>query len=69
MRVYQWRDQRLPNVPRGMMQRGQCDAGHCGQYSVSISDGDVGLTLRFDSEEEFRSFLERGEIRACGESD
>jgi hypothetical protein len=43
------------------MQRGECGDGHCGQFSISISDGERGLTIRFDSEQEFRHFLDRGQ--------
>ena len=30
------------------------------KFSISISNGERGMTVRFDSEAEFRNFLERG---------
>jgi hypothetical protein len=35
------------------------------QFSISISNGERGMTLRFDSENEFRNFLERGAVEKC----
>jgi len=61
MKVYAWADRRHAASPRAVLQRGECGAGHCGQFSISISDGERGLTIRFDSEQEFRRFLDRGE--------
>lgn len=61
MKVFAWPDRRHVASPRAVMQRGECGDGHCGQFSISISDGERGLTIRFDSEQEFRRFLERGE--------
>lgn len=61
MTVYVWTDRRHPPVPRALIQRGDCTRDHCGQFSISISDGHSGLTVRFDSEAEFRRFLEQGE--------
>ena len=40
--------------------KGRCDEGECNQFSISISNGERGMTVRFDSEAEFRNFLERG---------
>jgi hypothetical protein len=62
MTVYVWTDRRNPAVPRALIQRGDCTRNHCGQFSISISDGQVGLTVRFESEAEFRRFLEQGEV-------
>ena len=62
MRVYVWTDQRTPTAARAVIERGECTHGHCGQFSISISNGQLGLTVRFDSEAEFRAFLERGEL-------
>ena len=64
MTVYVWTDRRSPAVPRALLQRGDCTRDHCGQFSISISDGQVGLTVRFESEGEFRRFLEEGEAAA-----
>lgn len=61
MKVYAWPDRREEASPRAVLQRGECGSGHCGQFSISISDGERGLTIRFDNEQEFRRFLERGE--------
>jgi hypothetical protein len=47
-----------------LIQRGDCTRDQCGQFSISISDGQVGLTVRFESEGEFRRFLEQGEAAA-----
>jgi hypothetical protein len=62
MKVYVWTDQRSPATPRAVMQRGECSRGHCRQFAISISNGDVGLTVRFESEREFEQFLEQGEV-------
>lgn len=61
MTVYSWTDQRNPAVPRAVMQRGECERQQCGQYSISISNGSVGLTIRFESEAEFATFLANGQ--------
>lgn len=60
MEIRTWGDRRNPAVPRAIIQQGRCELGHCGQFSISVSDGERGITVRFDSEEEFREFLERG---------
>ena len=63
MRVYAWADRRDPAVPRAVIQRGDCTREHCGQFSISISDGRTGLTVRFESEVEFSQFLEEHGLR------
>ena len=60
MEIRTWNDRRSPAVPRVTIQQGNCDRAQCGQFSISISNGERGLTVRFDSEAEFREFLERG---------
>jgi len=62
MEIFVWDDRRDPNVPRAIIQRGRCADGHCGQFSISISNGERGMTVRFESEDEFRQFLERGAV-------
>ena len=62
MDIYVWEDRRDPSVPRAVIQQGRCDAGQCGQFSISISNGERGMTVRFESENEFRQFLERGAL-------
>jgi hypothetical protein len=62
MQILEWDDRRDPHLPRATIQHGRCDAGQCGQYSISISNGERGLTVRFDSEDEFRDFLEHGAV-------
>jgi hypothetical protein len=57
--VYVWTDRRSPAVPRALIQRGDRTHDQCGQFSMSIFDGQVGLTVRFESEGEFRRFLDR----------
>ena len=47
---------------RVTIQQGNCDLGSCRQFSISISNGERGMTVRFDSEAEFREFLERGAV-------
>lgn len=42
------------------MQRGRCEENQCGQFSISISNGEQGMTVRFESEQEFRAFFECG---------
>src|SRR4051812_35169421 len=64
MTVYVWTDRRDPAVPRALIQRGECTRDHCRQFSISISNGELGLTVRFESEAEFQDFLERGEVAA-----
>ncbi len=66
MEIRCWKDRRTPPVPRITMQQGRCDAGQCGQFSISISNGQRGMTVRFDSEEEFREFLEHGNLEPNG---
>jgi hypothetical protein len=46
------------------MQRGECERQQCGQYSISISNGQIGLTIRFDTESEFAQFLATGQAEA-----
>jgi len=60
MEIRTWDDHRDPAVPRVNIQQGSCTVGQCGQFSISISNGQRGMTVRFDSEAEFREFLERG---------
>jgi hypothetical protein len=62
MQIHVWNDRRNPAVPRAVIQQGRCDEGQCGQFSISISNGERGMTVRFDSEDEFRNFLERGAV-------
>jgi hypothetical protein len=62
MKIHVWDDHRNPSVPRAIIQQGRCDDGHCNQFSISISNGERGMTVRFDSEDEFRGFLERGAV-------
>ena len=61
MKVLYWPDHKNPAVPRAIIQRGDCTRGHCRQFSISISNGELGLTVRFESEAEFRQFLEDGD--------
>lgn len=56
MKVFTWPDYVATPTPRVVVQQGRCDAGHCGQFSISISNGSIGLTVRFDDEAEFRRF-------------
>lgn len=60
MEIRSWEDRRIPAVPRVTLQKGACEVGQCGQFSISISNGQRGMTVRFDSEAEFREFLEHG---------
>jgi hypothetical protein len=43
------------------MQRGECHRQQCGQYSISISNGEIGLTIRFDTQAEYARFLDTGQ--------
>ena len=63
--IYMWTDRQPSRIPRAVLQRGRCDRGECAQFSISISNGETGITVRFDSEGEFRQFLEQGELAAC----
>ena len=58
MEIRSWEDRRTPAVPRVTLQQGSCEVGQCGQFS--ISNGERGMTVSFDSEAEFREFLQRG---------
>jgi hypothetical protein len=49
--------------PPAVMQRGRCGKGECGQFSISISNGEVALTIRFEGEQEFCAFLIRGDLQ------
>ena len=60
MQILTWDDRKNPSQPRALIQQGRCDEGECNQFSISISNGERGMTVRFDSEAEFRNFLERG---------
>jgi hypothetical protein len=60
MQIFAWDDRRNPSQPRAVIQSGRCDEGQCGQFSISISNGERGMTVRFDSEDEFKIFLQRG---------
>jgi hypothetical protein len=63
MEIYVWEDRRAERRPRAVMQRGRCDDNECGQFSISISNGERGMTVRFESEQEFCAFLERGSVQ------
>ena len=62
MEIRIWDDRRHPAIPRVTIQQGNCELGQCRQFSISISNGERGMTVRFESEEEFRQFLERGAV-------
>ena len=62
MKIFVWQDFREPGPPRVLLERGECSKGQCRSWSVSISDGDTGITARFESREEFEMFLETGEL-------
>ena len=62
MQIFAWEDRKERNPPRAMIQQGRCEHNQCGRFSISISNGEKGLTVRFDSEAEFRDFLERGAV-------
>ena len=60
MEIRTWDDRRTPAIPRVTIQQGNCELGQCSQFSISISNGERGMTVRFESEQEFREFLNRG---------
>jgi hypothetical protein len=62
MQILTWDDRRSPTAPRAVIQQGRCDQTQCNQYSISISNGERGMTVRFDSEDEFQAFLARGMV-------
>jgi hypothetical protein len=64
MTVHSWADRRNPAAPRAVIQRGECERQQCGQYSISISNRQMGLTIRFDTEAEFAHFLATGQTEA-----
>src|SRR6478672_10124742 len=55
MQILTWEDRKNPSKPRALIQQGRCDEGECNQFSISISNGERGMTVRFDSEAEFRA--------------
>ncbi len=65
MEIRTWDDRRKPAVPRVTIQQGSCELGQCGQFSISISNGQRGMTVRFESEAEFRELLEHGAVERC----
>jgi hypothetical protein len=66
--IYVWPDRRPSRTPRAVLQRGRCGQGQCAPFSISISNGETGMTVRFDSEQEFRLFLEHDTLTADEES-
>ena len=58
MDILTWQHRRNPNMPRAVIQQGPCDQNQCGQFSTSISNDERRMTVRFESEAEFRQFLE-----------
>jgi hypothetical protein len=68
MKVYVWIDRHNSALPRAVMQRGQCSRDECHQFSISISNGELGLTARFESEEEFRQFVQDGHANTSAAS-
>ena len=62
MQILTWDDRKNPSQPRAVIQQGRCADGECNQFSISITNGERGLTVRFDSEDEFRDFLNRGAV-------
>jgi hypothetical protein len=62
MEIFDWQDRRTRRAPRAVIQQGRCESDQCGQFSISISNGDRGMTVRFDSEAESCEFLEQGAV-------
>ncbi len=62
MKIHVWRDYRDPGPPRALLERGECAKGQCRSWSISISNGDYGITARFEGRDEFELFLELGEL-------
>jgi len=54
METFVWEDRRPARRARAVMQRRRCDENQCGQFSISISIGERGMTVRFATEQEFR---------------
>jgi hypothetical protein len=52
-------DRRQPSVPRPVIQKGRGAEDPCGPFAISISDAARGMTVRFDSDAEYRRFFER----------
>ena len=52
----------LSRARRNGIERRNGSAGQCGQFSISISNGQLGMTVRVESEAEFREFLEHGAV-------
>jgi hypothetical protein len=47
MQIFAWEDRKERNAPRAMIQQGRCEQNQCGLFSISISNGEKGMT--FDS--------------------
>ena len=63
MRIYTWEDRRDPSPAQAVIETGHCIGGVCRAWSVSISNGEVGITARFDNKEEFDEFMRTGVAR------
>jgi hypothetical protein len=61
MEILTWDDPKHPSQPRAVIQQGRCNADQCISFHLDL-DGERGMTVRFDSEDEFRNFLERGAL-------
>ena len=65
MEIFAWDDGAVPTAAGDNSAR-PVDQSQCGQFSSSISNGQRGMTVRFESEDEFRQFLQRGAVEKRG---
>ena len=63
MKIYTWEDRRDPSPAQAIIEAGHCIGGVCRAWSVSVSNGDFGITARFDNREEFEDFMRTGIAR------
>lgn len=60
MKIWTWEDRREMGPAQAVIETGNCIGGVCKAWSVSVSNGDIGITARFDSKDEFAEFMRTG---------
>ena len=60
MKIWTWEDRREIGPAQAVIETGHCIGGVCEAWSVSVSNGDIGITARFDSKDEFDEFMRTG---------
>ncbi len=60
MKIWTWEDRREMGPAQAVIETGNCIGGACKAWSVSVSNGDIGITARFESKDEFDEFMRTG---------